>query len=411
MKIKRSPEDFRVEEVMGGETARLVSDRPGAFLLLRATKRGLGTGEMIERLSLELGIPRRSIGFGGLKDKHALTTQYVSVPAGLARPLAGEPLPLPGVRGVEIACVGWLPRPFESSDVAGNRFDLVLRGLTRRESAVLDDRRRFLSVAGSRGRTLRLVNYYGGQRFGSGAREGNFAARLLMAGAFEEALRLLIAAPSRKDARARKDVRSRIAEAWGRWGDLARTLPPCPERAAVRALARGEDVRRAIAALPSLDRQMAIEAFQSRLWNGIARKLIRELAPASIAEARGLSGPLLFPEAAGVPETIIPLVIPLLSPATRLEEPWRRAAEETLADEGIDLADLAVPGMRSLRFGEVPRRLFVEAERCAFGPAEPDETEAGRGRFKRRARFFLPRGAYATVLLAALGAGDQNILT
>lgn len=411
MKIKRLPEDFRVEEAMLAETARLVSDRRGSFLLLRALKRGLATDEMVGRIAGALGIPARSIGFGGLKDKHALTAQYVSVPAAALGGRSPESISGVAAPGVSIEPAGWLPRPFGANDVAGNRFDLVLRDLTRRESALLDERRRGLSVPGSRGRTLRFVNYYGGQRFGGAGRGSDFAGRRLVAGDFEGALRLLIASPVRKDPRSRKEVRSAVAAGWGRWNDLARTLPPSPEREAVSALARGAGFRGAFAALPALDRQMAIESYQSLLWNGTARRLVRELVPPPLTEAASLAGPLLFPETAKVPASLAGLAMPLLSPAARLEEPWGKAAAETLAAEGIPLADLAVPGMRSPRFGEVHRRLFVEAERCAFGPAEPDETGTGRGRLRRRTRFFLPRGAYATVLLAALGAGDQNILT
>ena len=393
------------------ETARLAADGRGPFLLLRATKRSLATDEMIGRLAGALGIPARSIGFGGLKDKHALTAQYVSVPAAALGGRPPESIADVAAPGVSIEPAGWLPRPFGANDVAGNRFDLVLRDLTRRESALLDERRRGLSVPGSRGRTLRFVNYYGGQRFGSSARGGDCAARRLVAGDFEGALRMLIASPSRKDARSRKSIRSAVASSWGRWEELARTLPPSPERDAARALAGGAGFRGAFEALPSLDRQMAIESYQSRLWNAIARALVQDLVPPPLSSTPLPSGPLLFCATALVPEALVRLVIPLLSPGTRLEEPWGDAAERILAGEGLSLADLKIPGLRSPRFGEVPRRLFVEAERCAFGPAEPDENQAGRGRLKRRARFFLPRGAYATVLLAALGAGDQNILT
>ncbi|MGD1049376.1 MAG: hypothetical protein ABR899_11565, partial [Candidatus Krumholzibacteriaceae bacterium] len=86
------------------------------------------------------------------------------------------------------------------------------------------------------------------------------------------------------------------------------------------------------------------------------------------------------------------------------------AAESVLAEEGIAPRDLRVPGLRVPFFGEVERALFAEALEFSLGPLEADESAGGKGRFKRRARFLLPRGAYGTVLLGALGGASHSSL-
>jgi len=71
-----SPRDFSVEEVplyeFSGE---------GEHLVLKIRKKELTTWEMLDILSSHLGIKRRDIGYAGLKDKHAMTIQYISLMA------------------------------------------------------------------------------------------------------------------------------------------------------------------------------------------------------------------------------------------------------------------------------------------------------------------------------------------
>ena len=75
MKLKRQPEDFRVEElplVEGGDRGR--------FGFYRLTKRGVGTLEAIEEIRRRRwNLSGRQIGYGGLKDRHAVTIQYLTI--------------------------------------------------------------------------------------------------------------------------------------------------------------------------------------------------------------------------------------------------------------------------------------------------------------------------------------------
>ena len=81
----------------------------------------------------------------------------------------------------------------------------------------------------------------------------------------------------------------------------------------------------------------------------------------------------------------------------------RGAAGAALASEGIDLPQLRIPGLRRPFFGETPRPLLVRAERFDLTGATTDELTPSGKRLKRVASFELPRGAYATVVLRALG--------
>jgi tRNA pseudouridine13 synthase len=272
----------------------------------------------------------------------------------------------------------------------------------------MEEAARFLTV-GRGTRTLRFVNYFGEQRFGSARHGRGFAARHLIRGEFEQALKLLIATPSRKDSSGTKLVKRTIEANWRPGHGLA-SVPSHGARQGPARLtpASQRAFRSAFAALPSFIRRMTVEAYQSWLWNEIARRVVVERCPPPFIAVSTPFGRLAFPRASHAPGPIVDLAIPLLSSRSALEEPWRSAAEEVLDAEGIAVGDLRIPGLREPYFGEVPRTVFVDATEFSLGPFEPDESMEEKRMFKRRLRFFLPRGSYATVLLRVLGAETRG---
>jgi tRNA pseudouridine13 synthase len=70
-----SPRDFSVEEVPLYEFAG-----EGEHLVLKVRKKNLTTWEMLNILSAHIGVSKRELGYAGLKDKHAITIQYISLP-------------------------------------------------------------------------------------------------------------------------------------------------------------------------------------------------------------------------------------------------------------------------------------------------------------------------------------------
>ena len=92
----------------------------------------------------------------------------------------------------------------------------------------------------------------------------------------------------------------------------------------------------------------------------------------------------------------------MLASDSQMRDPWGGAAERALREAGLERAELKVVGMRRPVFREVNRPLFVGAG--AFSMSRPERDDLGRaGRWKWTVAFELPRGAYATVVLRALG--------
>src|SRR3984957_6294854 len=77
-RIKAQPEDFEVEEIPAYEPCG-----SGDFLYLWIEKRDVGAEFFVRQLARRLDIPPGEVGTAGLKDRHAVTRQLVSVPAGV----------------------------------------------------------------------------------------------------------------------------------------------------------------------------------------------------------------------------------------------------------------------------------------------------------------------------------------
>ncbi len=72
--IKSDPEDFQVVEELGFEPGG-----DGEHLFLWIEKSGLSTPELVSRISRDYSIHPRQVSYSGLKDKNALTTQWLSL--------------------------------------------------------------------------------------------------------------------------------------------------------------------------------------------------------------------------------------------------------------------------------------------------------------------------------------------
>lgn len=400
MSIKKTPADFRVDEVLAPEFLSQAGEA-GAFVLCRLTKESLATPEAVAQAARALKLASGAVAYAGLKDKHAQTSQHVTVKVG-----APESLPAKASgAGWALERLGRVPRAVAASDIARNRFTITLRDLTDEASADMTEAARLLSVTEGGRKELRIVNYFGEQRFGSARHKQGFLAKHLIRGDFEGALRLAIATEARKDRREQKQFKRTLAENWGKWREVLPRLRRCPERRAIERLANSSgDFRAAFCALPYLVQQLSVYAYQSYLWNESARRLIAgtcaEKGP--VLEFESDYGELLFPAASQLTPGLSGVRLPLLARKTELAAPWKEAAEETLAAEGITLADLQIPGVRRPFFGEEPRALFFTTQGFELSAPSPDET--GRaGRVKRTVTFALPAGCYATILLRALG--------
>ena len=71
MKIKQIPEDFVVEEIIN------LKLEEGPYFYYKLVKKNWNTLDVVREVKSRLKV--RDVGYAGLKDKYAVTTQYISV--------------------------------------------------------------------------------------------------------------------------------------------------------------------------------------------------------------------------------------------------------------------------------------------------------------------------------------------
>jgi len=150
--IKVEPDHFVVEEVPLYDPSG-----NGDHLFVSITRSGQTTQDVVQTIASALGIPARGIGYAGLKDKHARTTQVFS---------------LPGVQPDQItdldqridAKVHWaIPhnKKLRPGHLLGNRFTITV--LNPAAPDAMNRAESIIEAVDQRG----LANFFGEQRFGT----------------------------------------------------------------------------------------------------------------------------------------------------------------------------------------------------------------------------------------------------
>jgi len=169
--IRLCPEDFTVREI----PAYGPDGRVGAHLLLTMHKRGLGSEDAIVEISRQTGIPRPEIGLAGLKDKDAVTEQWISVPFAAGTRLAEFSHP-----AITLGTAHPHGNKLRRGHLHGNHFNIVVRELavSGEEAAerIIAKRSRLAELGG-------LANLYGNQRLGDSGSNLRRGLEALAAGA------------------------------------------------------------------------------------------------------------------------------------------------------------------------------------------------------------------------------------
>jgi tRNA pseudouridine13 synthase len=332
-RVKSSPEDFRVDELPAYLPAGT-----GTHLYLHVEKRGRTTREVVRTLAARLGVSDRDAGWAGMKDKQAVTTQWLSFP--VARDPDPASLSDEGCRILEVSRHG---NKLRTGHVRGNRFSIAVRGGDPGRARACAES---LSARG-------LPNFFGAQRFGIDGKNAAIGKGILFGGA-----------------------------------------TGVPE-AEVRRAARDRFLKR-----------LSISAYQSLLFN---RWLERRMADGLFAKA--LAGDVMKKlESGGVfvsedPAVDLPRVERFeLSPAGPMfGHKLRAAAGEALAREEALLAEEQITLDGFARGGG-------EAEGTRRAARLPIAVEIAAEADGYRASFELPKGSYATVVMAELTKAEGGEL-
>lgn len=383
VKLKCLPEDFQVEE----QTRFQASG--GSFALYRLTKRSLGTPEAIDQVLRHWKLQRQQVSYGGLKDKHALTTQFLTIFRGPRRDLREE--------SWELTYLGQAAQPFTPADISGNRFELVLRDLQAAETEVVLQAVKDVTDNG-------FPNYFDDQRFGSLGESGEFVARAWCQGDYERAVWLALAEPNTHDRPDDKRGKLTLRQHWGDWPTCQAKLGRSHLRSIVTYLVdHPTDFRGAIARIRADLRGLYLSSFQSALWNQLLASWLRNAcSPEQFVEIPLRIGRVPFfrelnPEQR---EALRSQLLPLPTARNQLEPGLIcDMLDEILKPYGMEQREIRVKYPRDSFFSKGERAAVVTLKKVQ-SQTSPDELYPGK--HKVRLGFELPRGSYATILVKRL---------
>jgi tRNA pseudouridine13 synthase len=379
MRLKQEPSDFIVREIIVDDYLK----ERGRFQVYRVTKKKLTSLEAAGRLADLADVPQADVGMAGLKDRQGLTTQFMSVKGG--RPVF---LKTPELR---IESAGFASRELSSAESLGNEFEITVRRLSREDHEALVRGAAEVKAYG-------LPNYFGEQRFGNLRHGQGWIARDLALGKHEVALRALMSARSEHDDARNARFKSGIAHAWGDWRECREIAGRFGQYISVfqHLIREPDDFAGAFKFVKSQLRLIHLYAWQSHLWNRAVAAYVEEVTPpAERFMVASPEGRLIFArgEIAIDPATKGTFRLP----GTGLDDVKNPRQRDLLAlalrQEGLAPHEFRIEGVSGFQLKGEDRALLVKPRNMRVDD---------RGDGKSVVRFELPRGAYATLVMARI---------
>lgn len=393
--IKQRPEDFIVEEVPAYDPAG-----EGEHVYLFVQKKGLSTSQLVSILARHFGVREQAVGYAGLKDRHAVTRQVVSVHTPGRKP---EDFPALRDARVQVLWSDLHVNKLRRGHLRANRFSIKIRNVPVR--AVFDAKKTLDLLAGGG-----VPNRAGEQRFGILA-NNHLVGRAIILGDDQGALDILLGPlPPGVEELSEPNRLSRQYYAQLKFTDAAVAVGngAITERRALAMLAKGATARQAIDALSGLSRSFFLTSFQSAVFNHVLDRRLREgtfdrLLPGDVA-FKHENGALfrVTADELAKPETGARLGAIEISPSGPLWGPEMMGAEldpgrieqEALASFNVTPGQLAAAGPR---FGQDHRG----HRRPLRVPVAYHSVTAGGDEYGHYVQcdFELPPGAFATVVM------------
>lgn len=355
------PEDFIVEELPLYEPTGT-----GTHTYFAIRKRNLGTLEAINRIARELQVPSRDFGYAGLKDKHAVTTQVLSVEGVTPEQVSKIEQP-----DIEVLWAERHTHKLRVGHLRGNRFALTLHDIPH---DTLPQVRTVMERLVTEG----VPNRFGAQRFGN-KNDSHLIGKALVKAEWETVLHYMLTAEALQV------------------DDVARRMQ--------RELAR-KPVERVITSIPHRLRKLYLSAYQAYLFNCILEKRmphLGKLLEGDIAVKHSNGAPFLVPNPTIEQRRADMFEISPSGPIFGYK--MRLPTGDVLTLETSLLADEEV---RFEQFRKVVGIRLPGTRRPLRMPIQLHGVSAADSNVGVRLSFTLPAGGYATVVVAELLAEIQS---
>jgi len=382
VKLRRLAEDFVVDE-----QSSLKIGESGRFAVYRLSKTHHTTLDAVSQISREWQLSRKRIQHAGLKDRHAVTTQWITIENGPAENL--------DLDKISLEFLGRSKEAIAAKHIEANRFGIVLRSMSQAECEAATQNLPRVAEFG-------FLNYFDDQRFGSISENREFIAAAWIKQDYERALWLAFAEHLEHDSSFEREQKALLREHWGNWSEAKSALSKSHRRSIVTFLDdRPGDFSGAWARVDANLRGLWLSAFQSWLWNEIVSDLISQLhRDDPMAQLELKHGPVAFPcdlsqHGNFLASTKLPLPSSRLKPAPGFQSD---VITHTLKRLGWNLDEIKVRKPRDRFFSKGERSVLVVPKGLKW-IFEEDELDSAQQ--KLSLQFLLPSGSYATMLIKA----------
>ena len=154
--LKAHPSDFIVEEIPA-----YAPSGEGDFHYLWVEKHDVAGPKLAKEVARRLGIDNNDVGIAGMKDRRAITRQWLSVPASPTLDLSAIDGPVGESGHITLVEETRHTNKLRTGHLKGNRFTIRLPGRTPESDAVTRERLCYYAENG-------FPNTFGSQRFGRG---------------------------------------------------------------------------------------------------------------------------------------------------------------------------------------------------------------------------------------------------
>ena len=276
--IRNRWEDFYVEEI-----PEVIPDGEGPNIYIWIEKLGRTTLDVLLDIARDLHIDRKRMGFAGMKDKKAITRQWICIANMDSEEQFNQVKALEGtIHNTEFLKVVRGRKKLRMGQLKGNKFRILVKDIDGMDSEDAEERRLAIEDAALRAdailKTLEktgVPNYFGWQRFGKPRTNTHLVGEALIQNDLKEAVRRYIGNPSPEEGEEARAARQAYDD--GEWDKSLELMHPGMryEKMMIKELIKdskkGEltdkSYMNALHALPKPLQRMFVHAYQSYLFN------------------------------------------------------------------------------------------------------------------------------------------------
>ena len=386
--IKQDSSGFVVSELADDRLAGITSrtyDGAHHYPLYVLEKSGIDSNHALLEIEKEHGLRLRVMG---IKDARAVTRQH----AGAQRAQKDPPRQL-ATKHCRISLQGFTKRPLGREFLAGNEFEITIRGSAGGIDA-------FVPEIG------KIANFYGLQRFGSERLVTHLAGKEIVRRDFGRAVHLLLCYTTEYDTDASREIRRRCEDP-ANYGQALRMMPRGMdiERQLLSALVAGKGPVDALRAVPITIRRLFVQAYQAFVFNRCLSRAVMEGEDISRPQADDLcfemEGPATFGRVRKFDQSSGAVMVPAVRMAGYTFQPGKGRFEtitrDLLEQEGVVAKDFSIKEMPEL------------SQQGGFRQAPLWCRDFAHRQNPLVVSFKLPKGSYATTLLRELMKPEDPI--